>query len=146
MAADEPGKPPDIPEEPTLTPVLREDLSPPSEKEPISDQPEPPLSGLREPEIGTKPSRTIRTRRFRIPRAGIAAALLGLAAIILGIVFLGGTDDEVPTPDQTTLQAEQDPGGEPEPPPDDGSSIPDDREPPTRMVFLRLRDRHRLPT
>lgn len=130
-AADESGEPPDIPEEPTLTPVLPEGLGPPSEKEPSSDQPEPPIAGLREPETRAKPSRATPTRRFRIPRVGIAAALLAIAAIILGIVFLGGTDDEAPTQDQTTLQAEPDPGGEPEPPPDDGSSIPDDREPPT---------------
>jgi actin-like ATPase involved in cell morphogenesis len=136
-----------MPEEPTITEPWPESATIPAQLKAKPDEPElyppdpeelePPLSAAEESEVGAAPPPETPTRRLRIPRVGIAAALVAIVAVILGIVFLGGTDDQAPPSDQTTLQAE--PGttsqsSQPdngEQPPDDGERSPDDGGPPS---------------
>jgi actin-like ATPase involved in cell morphogenesis len=57
----------------------------PVEERTLSEEPEQPRVAAAPPD-----------RRFRLPRAGVAAALIVIVAVIAGVVFLGGSDDESP--------------------------------------------------
>lgn len=69
------------------------------EQEPIPAQERPPPKELEEPPRREEPEKSELVppkpgRRFRLPRAGIAAAVIAVAAVMFAIVFLGGSEEE----------------------------------------------------